>query len=322
MSPILAQLPHSPEAERALIGSCLISREAVDSTLLNLKASDFTDTNCRVIFDCIRELSILGKPIDYITVADSLKSKEYLDRIGGTQFLIELADAVPTTANLKTYTEIIKEYSTRRKLIEASESVIRIASNNDESLPVVIATAEKLIFNASQDRSSSDEFQHIGHILSSVFTNISDNRKSGNIETIGWPTGLIDLDQLIGGLQPGSLNIIAARPSMGKTALALNIAQFGGNRSNNPVLIFSLEMPAEHLAMRMLAAECTIPLSGLMRGTISTEEFQSVKRGCNELSHRNIYINDATSLSAMEFRAKCRQFKMRHPDTALNDFRR
>ena len=311
-----ATTPQNIDAEKAVLGACLISPETLPKTLQALASTDFADTRNRVIFEAVRELSLENKAVDYLTIADKLKAKGYLDRIGGTQYLLDLASAVPTTANINSHIELVHEYSLRRKLISAADVIKTLAGTGDMALASILEKAEELIFNASQNK-PSDEFLHVSGVLKDLIATVTKkSQEDGKLGT-GRSTGLADLDALTGGLQPGSLNILAARPSMGKTALALNIAQFGAARSGKPVLIFSLEMPAEHLVMRMIAAEASINLSSLMRGTITSDEFQMVKSACDTLAKLNIYINDVTTLSTLEFRAKCRQFHMRHPDTAL-----
>lgn len=192
-----------------------------------------------------------------------------------------------------------------------------MAYDTNKPVKEVIETAEKLIFQASQNKSSSD-FRRISEIISPVIADVEVNFNRTDSHNTGYPSGFDDLDSYTGGFQKGSLNIIAARPSMGKTAFAVNIAQFGGEKDSNlPILIFSLEMPAEQLVLRMLSAEARVNLSQLSKGTIDTEAFLNAKRACEFLSDKNIYINDDSNLTAIDFRTKCRSFKTKHPDLAL-----
>ena len=214
------------------------------------------------------------------------------------------------------HAEIVRERSIRRRLIGAAEDIMKLSVDFEKSLPAIVEEAEKLIFDAEQNKSSG-EFRHVKEIIGPVFVNIEERYRETDTKMSGYPTGFADLDSLTGGLQPGTLNIIAARPSMGKTAFALNIAQFGGGAANNPVLVFSLEMPAEQLIQRMISAEAGVDLSRLSRGMFDTSEFKTVREACDVLAKRNIFINDATQLSAMEFRARCRRFKTRYPKLAL-----
>ena len=307
--------PHSLEAERAVLGACLESREALSTAIEILKPDDFFDGSHKVAFEVLANMYTSDKPVDYITFGEELKSKGLYDRLGGRAYLATLISEVATTDNTAYYAEIVRERSIRRKLLEAGKGIGELACSYDKPLESIFEASEQLIFDAGQNKSSS-EFRHIRELIGPVFAKIEDNYRDSGVIISGYPTGFEDLDRLIGGLQPGSLTILAARPSMGKTALALNIAQFGGDYYGSS-LIFSLEMPAEHLIQRMLAAESGVDLSRLNRGLFDTDGFEAIKSAADMLAKRNIFINDTTSLSALEFRAKCRQFKLKHPDLAL-----
>lgn len=231
-------------------------------------------------------------------------------------FIAGLMSSVTTTANIITHSEIVRDYAVRRRLIEAGNKIISLSNRTDNTTKSIIEEAEKLLFDAAQNRSSND-FRHVREILVPVFVGVEERYKENDNRVAGYPTGFADLDSYTGGLQPGSLTIIAARPSMGKTAFAVNIAQFGGGSSNRPVLIFSLEMPAEQLVLRMLSAESSVNLSLLNSGTFDTSAFNDVRKACDVLAKRNIFINDDSGLTAMDFRTRCRRFKTRHPDLAL-----
>ena len=312
-----ATLPFSIEAERAVLGSCLLSREALASAIEILKPDDFYEVRHRLAFEVLADMYVASKPADMVTFSDELSKRDIFDRLGGTYFINQLVNDVATTANVAYYCDIVHERSVRRKIIEATHRIEAIAADTSKELTEILEEAEKLFYEAGQNKDSSD-FRHVREIIGPVFTKIEASLRETGSHLTGYPTGYTDLDAMLGGLQPGSLNIIAARPSMGKTALAMNIAQFGGGMStNNPVLVFSLEMPAEQLVQRMISAESRIDLSELSRGTFDTTAFKMVREACDVLATRNIFINDTTTLSAMEFRARCRRFKMRHPDLAL-----
>lgn len=312
----LNELPQNTDAERAVLGACLISSEALETSLEIIRPDDFSDTNNRIIFDVITQMYLKGIPADLITIAEELKRREVFDRVGGISYIDELADSVKFTGNTAHYAKIVRECSARRKIITASERISRLALDNDKEVSEIIEEAEKLLFDAGQNKSSND-FQHVRELVSSVFRNVETRMRESGTHFPGYRTGFADLDKFTGGLQPGSLNIIAARPSMGKTALALNIAQFGGGKINAPVLVFSLEMPAEQIILRMAAAESGVDLSRLSRGLLDSREFEEVRKACDAIAKRNIYVNDSTALSAMEFMGRCRRFKNRHPDLAL-----
>lgn len=305
------------EAERAVLGSCIIDRNALTITADMLRPDDFYEARHRALFDAIRSMHTEDKPVDYITLVDELTARDQFERLGGYMFLNELVTNVATTANVEYHAKIVRDMSIRRKIISAGESIMQMAGDSNKDIPAVLDAADKLLFDASRNKIIG-EFHRMRDMLSPVFVGIQDRMKATGSLRTGYDTGFADLDALTGGLKPGSLNIIAARPSMGKTALALNIAQFGeAADSEAPVLIFSLEMPRTQLVQRMISAESGINLSSLIQGTFDASLFHHVKDACDVLSEREIYINDSTSLSAMEFRASCRRFKMRHPSLAL-----
>ena len=308
--------PHSLEAERAVLGACLVSKEALGIAIEILKPSDFFDKSHRAAFEVLLSMYTSDKPADYVTFPDELQARGLFDRLGGNMFVNGLVNDVTTTDNTAYHAEIVRDRAIRRRLVTAGETISQLASSYDKSLADILEAAEKLIFEAAQNKSSSD-FRHVSELLGPVFVDIESRYKQTDTHVAGYPTGFADLDSYTGGLQPGSLNIIAARPSMGKTALALNIAQFGGGEANAPVLVFSLEMPAEHLVQRMLAAESGVDLSKLSRGLFDTTGFDDIRSACDTLGKRNIFINDTTNLSAAEFRARCRQFKTRYANLAL-----
>ena len=308
--------PHNPEAERAVLGAAMLSKESLSSAVEILKPDDFYDINNKIAYEILMRMYLADKPVDLVTVSEEMQAKGVFDRLGGQPFLADLISDITITANVDWHAEIVREHAVRRKLIEAGNKIISLAYQSDRPTKEIIGEIEKLIFDAAQNKSSSD-FLHVSELISPVFVNVEERFNKGGELVAGYPTGFSDLDFYTGGFQPGSLNIIAARPSMGKTAFALNIAQFGGKGQNIPVLIFSLEMPAEQLVLRMLAAESEINLSELNKGTFDTTSFQKVRAACDVLAQRDIYINDDSGLSAVEFRTRCRRFKTKHEDLGL-----
>ena len=308
--------PQSPESERALLGACIISKEALGSAIEILRPEDFYDTDNRKAYEILSGMYLSDSPVDFVTVSEEFRNKGVFDRLGGQEYIIQLTSEVTTTANVGYYAQVIREHSVRRKLIEAGRRIMEAAYNSEKDTKTIIEEAEKLIFEASQNKNTSD-FKAVRDIISPVFVNIEERFRRNDAHVAGFPSGFSDLDSYTGGFQPGSLNIIAARPSMGKTAFAVNIAQFGGNEQNLPVLIFSLEMPAEQLVLRMLAAESRIDLSQLNMGTFDTDAFGLAREAADVLAQRNIFINDDSNLTAMDFRTRCRRFKTRYPDLAL-----
>ena len=316
MTPDYSQLPNSPEAERAVLGSCLFSKEALGTAVEILKPEDFYSPDHRKMFEVLSAMYMSDKPADFVTVQIELASQGILESLGGQAFLAELAANVTTTSNVIYHAQIVRENAVRRKLFFVGDAVRGMAMNNSLSIAEIVEHAEKLIFEAAENKSTSD-FRHVKDIIGPVFVDVEERYKQNDDKTSGYPTGFADLDAYTGGLQPGSLNIIAARPSMGKTAFAVNIAQFGGGSANRPVLIFSLEMPAEQLVMRMLSAEAKVNLSALAKGIFDTDDFQRIREACDILARQNIFINDDSNLTAVDFRTRCRRFKTRYPDLAL-----
>lgn len=310
------QPPNSPEAERAVLGSCLMSKEALGSAIELLKPADFYNPDNSRVFEILTAMYMEDKPADFITIQIELNSQGIFESLGGQAFLAELAKSVTTTANVRYHAGIIRDNAIRRRMIFVGDAIKGMAVNNSLSIAEIVDQSEKMIFEAVQNKNAS-EFRHVKDIIGPVFVDVEERYKQNDNKIGGYLTGFADLDAYTGGLQPGSLNIIAARPSMGKTAFALNIAQFGGGSTNQPVLIFSLEMPGEQLVMRMISAESIVNLSLLSKGAFDTDDFQRVREACGVLAGRNIYINDDSNLTAMDFRTRCRRFKTRHPDLAL-----
>ncbi len=316
MNPIYTNLPNNTEAERAVVGAAMLSKEALGSVIEILKPEDFFDINNKIAYEILISMYMADKPLDFITISNEFKAKGVFDRLGGQPFIAELMDDISVLANVTYHAGIVREHSIRRKLIEAGNKIVALAYQNDKTTAEIIAEIEKLIFDASQNKNFS-EFRHVRDVITPVFVNVEERVKKNGAHTAGYPTGFVDLDGYTGGFQPGSLNIIAARPSMGKTAFAMNIAQFGGTEANIPVLVFSLEMPAEQLVLRMLAAEAEVNLSELSTGIFTTENFNLVREACDVLAKREIYISDDSMLTAIDFRTRCRRFKTKHPELGL-----
>ena len=314
--PHLRVPPRNLEAERAVLGACILSKEALGSAIEILTPDDFYDPNNKAAFEVILNMYAGDKPVDALTVSDEFKARGIYDRLGGQPYLAELIACVTSTANAGYHAEIVKERAVKRRLIYVGNQIINLAYNEEKSSKEIIEEAEKLIFEAAQNKSSS-EFHHVSELLGPTFTGIEARLRQSADSVTGYYSGFDDLDSITGGFQPGSLNIIAARPSMGKTALAVTIAQFGGKGANRPVLIFSVEMSSEQLVLRMLAAESQVNLSYIFSGTMGRETFKNVIDAGGVLSQKNIYINDDSNLTTMDFRTRCRRFKTKHPDLAL-----
>ncbi len=308
--------PQNLEAERAVLGACMLSKDALGNTAEILRPDDFYDSNNKLAYEIMLSMYASDKPVDFVTISEEFKSRGIYERIGGQPFFAGLIANIMTTANATYYAEIIRERATRRRLIEAGNKIIELAYKDDTESNEIINEAERIIFEAAQNKNTAD-FRSISELLTPTFHKIEERYKNPSTEVTAFPSGFSDLDRIISGFQPGSLNIIAARPSMGKTALALNIAQFGGDDSNLPILIFSLEMTAEQLVQRMLAAESRVNISSMNSGMMGRDEWNMLVESAGIVTRRNIYINDSSDVSILDFRTKCRRFKNRYHELGL-----
>lgn len=308
--------PRDLEAERAVLGSCILSHEALGTVSDILKPEDFFDPNHANSYKALLDMYSLDKPVDPLTFSDELKHREIYNRVGGQPFIAELVFGVSSTLNVSHYAGIVSEYSTRRKMADAGSKIMNLSQKGDLDKQGLIDEAEKILFDAFQNKDASSP-ESLMDLTGSVFANIQSTYESGGRKLTGFSSGFEDLDAVISGFQPGSLNIIAARPSMGKTALALNIAQFGGSQDNSSILIFSLEMSSEQLMHRMYSAQSEVKLSNIVTGLMSPEEFSRVEESAQEISTRKIFIQDTSELTALEFLTRARRFKQKNPDLAL-----
>lgn len=309
--------PQNLQAERAVLGACLLSYEALSTTAEILKPEDFYDISNRTMYEIISSMYASDKAVDLVTALDEMNKRGVHDRLGGQPYIAELISDVTHVALVGHYVKIVHEYSLRRRLLEASYKISSLAYKYTSEGREIIDETEKIIFEAVEDKSTSYPIG-LNELAAPVFEKIKDAYQNGVKKFTGYSSGFDDLDRIVSGFQPGSLNIIAARPSMGKTVLAMNIAQFGGGGSSNPyVLIFSLEMTAEQLVQRMFAAQAGVSVSDMNRGAINEDDFYRLTEAAEILNNRNIYINDSSELSAVDLRVKCRRFKTRYPDLAL-----
>ena len=310
-----SNLPNNTQAERAVLGACLLSSDCLGKVMEILKPEDFYNTENRITYEILLAMFNSDIKIDLVTFLEEAQRRGQHDRLGGQPFVAELMEDISVMGNVTYHADIVKNHSVRRNFIEAGNKISGLAMSNDVSVPKLIETAEKMILDTSLEKEKGSPVR-----LSEMTADCVDEMEkitNGEIKKTGFKTNFKDLDNIVT-LQPGSLNIIAARPSMGKTALALNIAQFGGDTAKNaPVLIFSLEMSREQLLQRMFAAESGVSLTNIIRGDLNPYEMDSVKEAKKTLDERNIFINDVPELSTVDFRAKCRRFKAQHPDLAL-----
>jgi replicative DNA helicase len=300
--------PQSIEAEESLISAILLDNNTLLDVVEILTTADFYRTAHQKIFAAITDLFDKGEPIDLVTLANNLKEKDQLDAVGGASYLARLVDAVPLAVNAQHYAKIIADKASLRRLIEKANAIAKRCYDDRGNVDDVIDFAEASVFEISE-RKTSQSFFPISRLILRNIETLEENQGNKSLVT-GVPMGFGLLDTLTSGLQKSDLIILAARPSMGKTALALNIARNAAVDSNIPVAIFSLEMSKEQLSLRMLCAEARLDSSRLRGGFFSMADWHRLTDAAGILSESPIYIDDSPSLSAMEIRAKARRLKM------------
>ncbi|MCE5330151.1 replicative DNA helicase [bacterium] len=300
--------PYNLEAEESLLGSMLISKEAIGNVIEIVREDDFYRRSNSEIFKAIKELYSKGEPVDPITLADYLKKKDLLEETGGKTFIHSLISNIPLASNAVYYAEIVKHNSILRKLIYAATDIAKMGYEVPDDLSAAVDKAQQLIFSISQDlnySSRNSTFVQIKEVLTEVYDQtVALSEKKTNIT--GVTTGFIDLDKLTSGLQNSDLIIIAARPGMGKTSLALCIAKNASGKDDTPVAVFSLEMSKQQIAQRLLCSESRIDLHRIRSGDIREHEWPKLGHAIEKLSESRIYIDDAPLLTVMDLRARSR----------------
>jgi primary replicative DNA helicase (EC 3.6.1.-) len=301
-------LPHNQEAEQSVIGSMIMDKEAIIVASEVISSSDFYDQQLGLLFDTILELYNEGKPVDLVTLQDRLKEKDAPAQLSSLEFIRDLVASVPTSANVKYYAQIVKEKAVLRRLIKVSEEMANDCYLDKEKLDVILDKAEKQIFDIVQNRGTK-EFADIKEVVLRTIDSIEAAAKNQGHVT-GVATGFYDLDYKTAGLQPSDLILIAARPSMGKTAFALNIAEYVALRSNITTAIFSLEMSKDQLVKRLLAMNARVDSQKIRTGNLSADEWASVMESARIIGDSNLIIDDTSAISVSELRSKCRKLKI------------
>jgi replicative DNA helicase len=312
-----ANLPQNIDIEASLLGSLLIDGEAFLKISDMVQMDDFFDKKHSMIFGAMRMLHDKRSPIDILTLSEQLKSESRLDIIGGASFLTELTNTVPTAAHLEQYAEIVAEKAIRRRLIDASEDILRVSYDENKSLQELIEEAETRLFDVSQKHVRQD-ITSLESILGDSFDRLDDlHRNKGGLR--GIPTGLRDLDKFLAGLQRSDLVVVAARPSMGKTTLMLNMAlNIATKAKQGAVLYFSLEMSKEQLVDRLLAAEAGVDAWKLRTGEgLTDKDFERLSAGMGELAEAPIFIDDTSGITVSDLRTKARRLHHQHPLAAI-----
>lgn len=303
-------LPHSIEAEQSVIGSMIIDREAIVAASEIVTEADFYSKQYGILFESMVELNDGGKPVDLVTLQDKLREKDVPPEVSSLEFVRDLITAVPTSANIKFYANIVAEKAILRKLIRINEEIANTCYVGKESLETILEDTEKRVFELVQKRNTGD-FVPIRQVVMNAMDKIELASKNKGAVT-GLATGFIDLDYRTSGFQPSDLILIAARPSMGKTAFVLNIAQYMAFHQNRTVAVFSLEMSKEQLVNRLFSLESKVDSQHIRTGNLSDNEWEKLIESAGTIGKSNLIIDDTPGISISELRSKCRKYKLEH----------
>ncbi len=303
-------LPHSIEAEQSVIGAMIMDKDAIVTASEILAEEDFYSKQCGTLFEAMVELNDEGKPVDLITLQDRLKEKDVPPEVSSLEYIRDLITAVPTSANIKHYANIVSEKAMLRRLIRMNEEIANTCYVGKESLETILEDTEKRVFHLIQRRNSED-FVPIRQVVMNAMEQIEKaSRNKGNVTGIA--TGFADLDYRTAGMQPSDLVLIAARPSMGKTAFVLNIAQYVAFKLEQPVAIFSLEMSKEQLVNRLFSLESKVDAQKLRSGNLSDNEWERLIESAGVIGKSNLIIDDTPGITIGEMRSKCRKYKLEY----------
>lgn len=308
-------LPHSIEAEQSVIGSMLMDRDAIIAASEIVTAGDFYQHQYGIMYEAILELFNESLPVDLVTLQNRLKEKDVPPEVSSLDFVRDILTTVPTSANVKSYANIVRDKAVLRRLIKVNEDIANTCYAGKEPLETILATTEKTIFNLLQNRNSGD-FVPIRQVAMNVLEKIEEASKNQGTVT-GIPTGFIDLDYKTSGLQPSDFILIAARPSMGKTAFVLNLVDHISVKKGLPCMVFSLEMSKEQLVNRMLAMESNVDSQKLRTGTLSDSDWDAVVEGIGVIGNSKLIIDDTPGISIMELRSRCRKMKLEYGLSAV-----
>ena len=301
-------MPHSIEAEQSVVGAMLMDKDAITAASEMISGSDFYQSAYGVIFDSMVELFNEGKPVDLITLQERLREKEVPAEIASLEFVRDLVTAVPTSANIKYYAQIVADKSMMRRLIKLNEEIENVCYAGKEPLEAVLEKTEKSVFELLQRRNTGD-YVPIRQVVLNALERIEKASKNKGTVT-GIPTGFIDLDYKLSGLQPSDLILVAARPSMGKTAFVLNIAQYVAFKKKKSVAIFSLEMSKEQLVNRLFSLESQVDAQALRTGNMKDSDWEKLIEGAGIIGQSQLIIDDTPGISVSELRSKCRKYKL------------
>ena len=303
-------LPHSVEAEQSVIGSMLMDREAIVVASELITGEDFYNRQYGILFETMVELNDAGSPVDLVTLQNRLREKDVPPEVSSLEFVRELITAVPTSANIKYYANIVAEKATLRRLIRLNEEIANTCYTGKESLEYILEDTEKKVFQLVQKR-TLDDYVPIRQVVMNALDRIETAAKNKGSVT-GIPTGFIDLDYRTAGMQPSDLILIAARPSMGKTAFELNLAEYMAFKKKLTVAIFSLEMSKEQLVNRLFALVAGVDAQKIRTGQLNDHDWERLIEGAGIIGKSNLIIDDTPGISIAELRSKCRKYKLEH----------
>ena len=304
-------MPHSEEAEQSVVGSMLMDKDAILVASEIITGEDFYAKQYGIVFDACVELYNEGKPVDLITLQDRLREKDVPPEVSRLEFVRELLTSVPTSANVKYYAEIVREKSMLRRLIKVTDEISNTCYAGKEKLEDILETTEKKVFDLLSARGGGGDYTPIRQVVMNALEKIENAAKTSGTVT-GIPTGFIDLDYRTAGLQPSDLILIAARPSMGKTAFVLNIAQYVAFHEHMCTAIFSLEMSKEQLVNRLFSLESRVDAQALRTGNLSDTDWEKLIEGAGIIGNSELIIDDTPGISIAEMRSKCRKYKLEH----------
>ncbi len=310
------QPPHSDEAERAVLGGIFLNADTFPDAQEYVTADDFYKKAHRLLFQAMTDLQDNGTAIDTVTVSDYLDNHNNLDDIGGVGYITDLVAATPIASNVVYYAKIVQQKSTLRKLISTAQNIASRSYTEQDDVEGLVEDAERQIMDVSENRANQAGFKQIKDVLNQAMAQIDQLYQNDQAIT-GLPTGFRDLDKITTGLHEDEMIILAARPAVGKTAFALNIAQNVGTKTDKSVAIFSLEMGAEQLVNRMLCSEGSIDANHLRTGQLNEEEWQNLIIAMGSLSKAKIYMDDTPGIRMAEIRAKCRRLAREQGDLGL-----
>lgn len=312
--------PNNLDAERSVLGAMMQDHEALSLAIEALRAEDFYHPANRELFDAMHRLQSAGQPVDIVTVDEELTRRGTLEGVGGIQYVIDISRYVPTTANARAYIQIVAEKATLRRLIHAGDEIVQASYAQQEPLADILGHAEKSIFDIVMRRTEGSTLVHIADILPDTYQRIETlSRLKGAID--GVPTGFVDLDNLLTGLHGGELVLVGARPSMGKTSFGMNVLSYASVMAGKTVAAFSLEMPRDQLAMRLLCADARVDMQSVRHGTLRDEDWLSLSRALGPIAAANLYIDDTSGITPSQLRSRCRRLKIeRGLDLVMVDY--